>query len=163
MRSCRGYDTNFKMNPPLRTATDVQACIEGVKDGTIDCLATDHAPHLAEEKELEFQYAPFGIIGLECALPLYVKALVEPGHVDWMKLIDLMTFQGARIIKSEKGTLRDGADADVTIIDPNYRWKIDVEQFRGKSHNCPFHGWEATSRAVTTIVGGQVKWELKGT
>ena len=85
------------MNPPLRTAADVQACIEGVKDGTIDILATDHAPHLAEEKELEFQYAPFGIIGLECALPLYVKALVEPGHIAWMKLIDLMTHQaGAR-------------------------------------------------------------------
>src|SRR4051812_14100878 len=91
--SCRGYDTNFKMNPPLRTAADVAACIEGVKDGTIDCLATDHAPHLAEEKELEFPSAPFGIIGLECALPLYIKALVEPGHIDWMRLIELMTIK----------------------------------------------------------------------
>lgn len=159
---CRTYDTNYKMNPPLRTAMDVQACIDGVKDGTIDCLATDHAPHLAEEKELEFQYAPFGIIGLECALPLYIKALVEPGHITWMKLIDLMTAQGARIIKSDKGTLREGADADVTIIDPNLRWTIDVEQFRGKSHNCPFNAWEVKGRAVTTIVGGQVKWELNG-
>src|SRR5580658_3177219 len=83
---CRTFDTNYKMNPPLRTAADVRACIEGVKDGTIDCLATDHAPHLAEEKELEFVYAPFGIIGLECALSLYVKALVEPGHITWMQL-----------------------------------------------------------------------------
>src|SRR5450432_3161842 len=87
--SCKEYDTNFKMNPPLRTASDVAACIAGIKDGTIDCLATDHAPHRAEEKELEFAYAPFGVIGLECALALYIKALVEPGHVTWMKLIDL--------------------------------------------------------------------------
>lgn len=122
-------------------------------------LATDHAPHLAEEKELEFAYAPFGIIGLECALPLYVKALVEPGHITWMKLIDLMTVQGARIIKSDKGTLREGADADVTIIDPNHQWTIDVERFRSNSRNCPFNGWEVTSRAVVTIVGGEVKWE----
>ncbi|HEY8748533.1 MAG TPA: dihydroorotase [Tepidisphaeraceae bacterium] len=157
---CRGYDTNYKMNPPLRTAMDVKACIEGIKDGTIDCLATDHAPHLAEEKELEFVHAPFGIIGLECALPLYVKALVEPGHISWLKLIDLMTARGAGIIKSTKGTLAEGADADVTLIDPNHNWKIDVEQFAGKSRNCPFHGWEVTSRAVMTIVGGEVKFQM---
>jgi len=157
---CEGYDTNYKMNPPLRTAMDVQACIEGVKDGTIDCLATDHAPHLAEEKELEFQYAPFGIIGLECALPLYVKALVKPGHITWMKLIDLMTARGARIIKSDRGTLRDGAVADVTLIDPNHKWRIDAEQFKSKSRNCPFDGWEVNCRAVMTIVNGEVKWEL---
>src|SRR2546423_9489663 len=117
---CRSYDTNFKMNPPLRTAADVQACIDGVKDGTIDILATDHAPHLAEEKEHEFQFAPFGIIGLECALPLYIKALVEPGHIGWMKLIEMMTITPARIVRlANKGTLAEGADADVTIIDPN--------------------------------------------
>src|SRR3954471_17688731 len=97
--SCRGYDTNYKMNPPLRTAADVKACVEGVKDGTIECLATDHAPHLAEEKELEFPYAPFGIMSLECALALYIKALVEPGHIDWMKLIDMMSIRGAQIVK----------------------------------------------------------------
>ena len=96
--ACRGYDTNYKMNPPLRTAADVKGCIEGVKDGTIDIVATDHAPHLAEEKELEFPYAPFGIIGLECALALYVKALVEPGHVDWMRLIDLMSTRPAGVV-----------------------------------------------------------------
>jgi len=140
---CRGYDTNFKMNPPLCTADDVKACIEGVRDGTIDILATDHAPHLAEEKELEFQLAPFGIIGLECALPLYVKALVEPGHVDWMKLIDLMSTRPARIVGLDaigKGTLREGADADVTIIDPGQVWKIEKEKFVSKSRNCPFDG-----------------------
>ena len=158
--SCRTYDTNFKMNPPLRTAADVRACIEGVVDGTIDCLATDHAPHLAEEKELEFQHAPNGIIGLECALPLYIKALVQPGHISWMKLIELMTTRGADIVKLDKGTLRQGADADVTIINPAMKWTIDKEQFESKSRNCPFHGWEVTGRAVVTIVGGQVKWEL---
>jgi dihydroorotase len=161
--ACRGYDTNYKMNPPLRTRSDVQACIEGVKDGTIDCLATDHAPHMAEEKELEFQHAPNGIIGLECALPLYVKALVEPGHIDWMKLIELMSTRPARIVRLEdKGTLREGADADVTIIDPRREWTIDVEQFKGKSSNCPFHGWQVKGRAVVTIVGGDIKWERTG-
>src|SRR4051812_28821214 len=159
--ACRSYDTNYKMNPPLRTAADVKACIEGVKDGTIDCLATDHAPHLAEEKELEFPSAPFGIIGLEGALSLYVKALVEPGHIDWMKLIELMTIKGAEIVKLNKGTLREGADADITIIDPQKKWTIDKNEFASKSRNCPFHGWQVTGRAVMTIVGGDVKWELK--
>jgi dihydroorotase len=158
--TCRTFDTHFKMNPPLRTAADVKACIDGVRDGTIDCLATDHAPHLPEEKELEFQYAPFGIIGLECALPLYIKALVEPGHINWMQLIDLMSTRPAKIVQLDKGTLREGADADITIIDPKARWTIDVEQFAGKSRNCPFHGWQVTGRAVATIVSGNVKWNL---
>ena len=158
--SCRGFDTNFKMNPPLRTAADVRACIEGVKDGTIDILATDHAPHLAEEKEREFIYAPFGIISLECALPLYAKALVEPGHVSWMKLIDLMTWRPAKIVRLDKGTLQQGKDADVTLIASNRPWTIDSEQFASKSRNCPFGGWQVGCRAVTTIVGGEVKWSL---
>ena len=158
---CRSYDTNFKMNPPLRTAADVRACIEGVRDGTIDILATDHAPHLAEEKELEFAYAPFGILGLEGALALYVKALVEPGHIGWMRLIDMMSTRGARIVGlQDKGTLREGADADVTIIDPDLEWTIDPEQFQSKSRNSPFAGWRVKGRAVTTIVGGEVKWSL---
>jgi dihydroorotase len=158
--SCGTYDTNYKMNPPLRTQADVEACIAGVVDGTIDILATDHAPHLAEEKELEFQYAPFGIISLECALALYIKALVTPGHIDWLKLIDLMSTRGAQLVKLDRGTLRDGAIADVTIIDPNLKWTVDVAQFKGKSDNCPFHGWELAGRATHTIVGGQVKWQL---
>jgi dihydroorotase len=160
--ACRGYDTNYKMNPPLRTRQDVEACIAGIVDGTIDILATDHAPHLAEEKELEFQYAPFGIIGLDCALPLYIKALVEPGHITWSRMIDMMTRKSAEVVKLDgrKGTLRVGADADVTIIDPELEWTIDVEQFASKSRNCPFNGWKVKGRAVATIVGGEVKWEL---
>jgi dihydroorotase len=147
------------MNPPLRTAADVAACIEGVKDGTIDCLATDHAPHRAEEKELEFPDAPMGIIGLECALSLYIKALVEPGHIDWLKLIDLMSSRPAQIVKLDRGTLRDGTVADVTLIDPKKKWTIDIQQFKSKSRNCPFNGWQVTGRAKATIVGGDVKWE----
>lgn len=155
-----GYDTNYKMNPPLRPAGDVRACIEGVIDGTIDILATDHAPHLAEEKELEFPYAAFGILGLECALPLYAKALVEPGHVDWIKLIALMSTRPAELVRLDRGTLRPGAVADVTIIDPAAGWTIDAEQFRSKSRNCPFHGWRVTGRATHTIVAGKLAWVL---
>jgi dihydroorotase len=157
---CRGYDTNFKMNPPLRTRADIDACIAGVVDGTIDILATDHAPHLAEEKELEFPYAPFGIIGLECALALYIKALVQPSHISWMKLIDMLSTRGAGIIRSNRGTLRPGAIADVTIIDPHMDWTIDKEQFKSKSRNCPFHGWPVTGRATHTLVDGEVRWAL---
>jgi dihydroorotase len=158
---CRGYDTNFKMNPPLRTAADVKACIQGVVDGTLEVLATDHAPHLAEEKELEFQFAPNGIIGLEGAMALYVKALVEPGHISWMKLVEMMSTAGARLVKlANKGSLRVGADADVTVIDPNREWVIDPEEFKSKSRNCPFAGWKVKGRATHTIVGGQVKWKL---
>ena len=159
---CRGYDTNYKMNPPLRTASDVAACIAGVVDGTIDCLATDHAPHLAEEKELEFANAPMGIIGLECALPLYVQALVTPGHISWQRLIELMTINPARIAKLDKGTLAVGADADVTIIDPALQWTIDRDRFASKSRNCPFHGRAVVGGAVATIVGGNVRWERRG-
>ncbi len=156
--SCRGYDTNFKMNPPLRTKADVEACIEGVKDGTIDCLATDHAPHRAEEKELEFPFAPMGILGLECALALYIKALVDPGHVDWMKLIELMSTSPAKVVKLDRGTLQVGAVADVTVIDPQRAWTIDVQKFQSKSRNCPFHGWNVNGAARVTVVGGEVKW-----
>ncbi len=158
---CRDFDTNYKMNPPLRTADDVKALIAGVADGTIDCLATDHAPHLSEEKELEFQSAPFGIIWLECALALYVKALVEPGHIDWMKLIELMTLNPARIVKLDRGTLSVGAEADITIIDPDARWTIDLEQFKSKSRNCPYHGWAVRARPTHTIVAGEIKWRLE--
>ncbi len=158
--NCRTFDTNYKMNPPLRTQADVDACIAGVVDGTIDILATDHAPHLAEEKELEFPYAPFGIIGLECALALYVKALVAPSHISWSKLIDMMSTQQAKIIRSDRGTLKPGSPADVTIIDPDLAWTIDKESFLSKSRNCPFHGWTVKARATHTIVGGAVKWDL---
>jgi dihydroorotase len=159
-QECASYDPNFKMNPPLRTMDDVEACRRGVADGTIDCLATDHAPHGIQEKELEFLTAPFGIIGLETALPLFIKALIEPGLMDWPAMIDRLTVRPARLLSIDKGTLAVGADADVTLIDPQCRWTIDVNQFRSKSRNCPFHGWQVTGRAVMTLVGGEIKHQL---
>lgn len=158
--ACGTYDSNLKMNPPLRTRADVEACLRGVVDGTIDCLVTDHAPHGIQEKELEFLTAPFGIIGMECALPLFIKALIEPGLIDWPTLIERMTVAPARVLSLKKGTLAVGADADVTIIDPDLAWTINVNEFRSKSRNCPFHGWEVRGRAVGTIVGGAVKYAL---
>ena len=158
---CRAYDTNFKMNPPLRTRADVEACIAGVVDGTLDLLATDHAPHRAEEKELEFANAPFGIIGLEGALALYIEALVVPGHITWLKLIDMMSTQGAKLIRSDRGTLKPGSVADVTVIDPDASWTIDKHQFRSKSRNSPFHGRPVKGRATHTIVNGRVVWTLE--
>lgn len=158
--ACATYDTNFKMNPPLRTRDDVLACLQGVVDGTIDALVTDHAPHGIQEKELEFLSAPFGIIGLECALPLFVKALITPGLIDWPTLIDRLTIRPARILSLNKGTLVPGADGDVTIIDPDAEWEIDAKQFRSKSRNCPFDGWTVRGRAVATIVNGEIKHSL---
>ena len=157
---CRSYDTNYKMSPPLRTAADMQAIIEGIKDGTIDALATDHAPHLAEEKEREFPYAPNGIIGMECAVSLYIKALIDPGHIDWRRLVELMSTSPAQILGLPRGTLQLGSVADVTIIDPNLEWTVDPAQFKSKSRNCPFGGWKLKGRPVATIVSGEIKWQL---
>jgi dihydroorotase len=157
--ACMSYDPNYKMNPPLRSAGDVEALREGVADGTIDCLATDHAPHSAEESDLEFSLAPFGIISLECALGLYAKALIRSGAMDWPALIARMTVNPARIIGQPLGTLAVGAKADVTVIDPKRRWKVKVANWQSRSRNCPYDGWRLTGRAVATIVSGQVKYE----
>ncbi|HUS91827.1 MAG TPA: dihydroorotase [Phycisphaerae bacterium] len=158
--ACMSYDPNYKINPPLRSAGDVEALRAGVADGTIDCLATDHAPHAAEEKELEFSLAPFGIITLDCALGLYVKALIATGLMDWPALIERMTVAPAAVIHRPLGALSPGADADVTIIDPKKRWTVRVDRFASKSRNCPFDGWQLTGRAVATIVGGRIKFKL---
>ena len=156
---CAEYDTNYKVNPPLRSEKDVDALKEALAEGLIDALATDHAPHLQSEKELEFFTAPFGIASLECALALYVKALIEPGVLDWPSLIRLMTQNPAGIIGIEKGTLGKGAQADVTIIDPNAEYAIDVNTFRSKSRNCPYHGWRVKGKVEKTIVGGEMRFE----
>lgn len=155
------YDTNYKMNPPLRSKADVEACIVGVADGTIDCLVTDHAPHGREGKELDFQSAPFGIVGLEVALGLFAKALVAPGHLNWNQLIARMTTAPARILGLRKGSLALGSDADVTIIDPDLPWTVDTSLFQSKSRNCPYEGWPLTGRATHTIVGGELKFALE--
>ncbi len=154
------YDTNYKMNPPLRTQKDVDACIQGVIDGTIDCLITDHAPHGVEEKELDFVAAPFGIVGLDAALALFEKALIAPGHIDWPKLIAMLTINPARILGIPKGTLAAGADADITIIDPAHPWRVDVSRFQSKSRNCPYEGWELGARPLMTIVAGRVRFNI---
>ena len=152
------YDTNFKVNPPLRTAKDVEALKQAIKDGLVDALVTDHAPHLQSEKELEFLSAPFGIASLECALSLYVKALIEPGVVDWSGLISLLTCRPAGVIGIDKGTLSEGAQADITIIDPDAEYTIDRETFVSKGRNCPYHGWDVKGRVETTIVGGEIRF-----
>lgn len=157
---CDGYDTNFKMNPPLRSRTDVEACIAGVIDGTIDALATDHAPHSTEEKELEFDRAPFGIVGLETALSLYVKALVTPGHLTWIKLIEKMTTQPAAVLGlKDRGSLAVGNFGDVTVIDPAAKWTIDATKFHSRSRNTPFAGHEVTGRVRYTVVSGQMVYQ----
>ncbi len=160
--SLRGFDSNFKMSPPLRTAADVEAIITGLVDGTIDCIATDHAPHAREKKMLELDRAPFGILGLETAVGLAVTRLVVPGRIGWPRLVEAMSTLPARILGLNRGTLRPGAAADITLIDPNLSWRVDVREFRSKSVNSPFDGWTLQGRAVATIVGGRVKYRLGG-
>jgi dihydroorotase len=153
----RGRDTNYKMAPPLRTQADVDAIIAGLKDGTLEVIATDHAPHSAAKKARPFEQAPNGIIGLETLLPVCVRALVEPGHLTWPQLVAKLTINPARVLSIDRGTLRPGAVADVTVIDPDAEWTIDPAKFHSKSRNCPFAGWVVRGRAELVIVGGDVK------
>jgi dihydroorotase len=157
--NCSEYDTNFKVNPPLRRMKDVEAIRRAVGEGLVDALATDHAPHLQSEKELEFLAAPFGIDSLECALALYVKALIEPGILDWPGLIKLMTSGPAKIIGIDKGTLTAGKQADITIINPDTEYEIDTNTFVSKSRNCPYHGWKVKAKVEKTIVQGEIRFE----
>jgi dihydroorotase len=158
--ACDNYNTMAKMNPPLRTAADVQALRQAVADGTIDVLATDHAPHSDAEKARDFAGAPFGIIGLEHALPLYREALVDSGAIAWPRLIALLTIQPARLLGLDAmglGTLRVGAPGDVTVIDPEARWTVDPAAGRSKSRNTPFAGRALRGRAVHVFVDGAAK------
>jgi len=150
------YDTNFKMNPPLRSAADRDAILEGLCDGTIEILSSDHAPHCDYEKEVEFDYAPFGITGFDTELPL---SLMQLYHTKRLSLADIMakfTVAPAKLLKLNKGTLSIGADADVTVFDPDVEWTYDRAQSPSKSKNSPFHGWQMKGRAVATIVGGKI-------
>jgi dihydroorotase len=156
--SLRSFDPNCKMNPPLRSKEDVAAVIQGLADGTIDVIASDHAPHAKEKKMQELDQAPFGIVGLETMLGLVITKLIEPGHLDWPKALRKMTINPARILGINKGTLQVGADADITIIDPTAKWTVDPAQFRSKSTNTPFASWQLTGRADTVIVGGRIKF-----
>ena len=153
----RKFDSNYKMAPPLRTQQDVDAIVAGLKDGTLSVLATDHAPHAPEKKARELDQAPNGIVGLETFLPICVTHLVEPGHLTWPEMIEKMTVNPAGVLGIDRGTLLPGRPADVTVIDPNVEWTIDVSQFKTKSRNSPYHGWNVKGRAVATIVGGEVR------
>ena len=158
---CCEYDTNCKVDPPLRSDADVEALKQAIAEGLVDALASDHAPHLQSEKELEFLAAPFGIASLECALSLYVKALIEPGILDWPGLIRRMTCGPAGVIGIDKGTLGKGKQADVTIIDPEARYTIDASTFISKSRNCPYQGWPVKGIVEKTLVGGEIRFERK--
>lgn len=161
--ACDNYNTLAKVNPPLREAADVDALRQGVADGTITILATDHAPHSADEKALPFEDAPFGFIGLETALPLYVEALVTTGLISWPRLIALLTLEPARLCNLDArglGSLSVGGPADLTLIDPALTWTITARDLAGRSTNTPFLGRAVTGRAVTTIVGGVIRFNL---
>ena len=158
----RSFNTNAKMSPPLRSTRHVEAIKAALRDGTIDAIATDHAPHTLQEKEQEFDYAPNGIIGLETAFGLTVTMLVEAEVLTLSQAIARLTCEPARVFNLPKGTLSVGADADVTIVDPTREWVVDVKRFASKSRNSPFHGWKLRGEVLATIVGGKVVWELEG-
>ena len=156
-----GYRTEAKMNPPLRSRADADAVIAGLCDGTLDVLATDHAPHHYDEKEQAFDDAPNGIVGLETALGLVYTHLVGKGVLDVPTLVERMSVAPVRAFGLAGGTLRKGTPGDVTLIDPAARWKVAASRFLSKSRNTPFEGWELVGRAVMTVVGGRVVWELE--
>jgi len=157
----QNFDTNHKMNPPLRSQADVDALLEGIADGTLSILCSDHAPHANFEKEVEFDAAPFGIIGLETELGLFFDLLVHKHRkIDIVRLIEMYTVEPARLLRINAGTLSIGAPADVTLIDPDLEWTVRIDKFESASHNSPFDGWKLRGRAVRTIVGGKTVWRL---
>jgi dihydroorotase len=150
------YDTNLKMNPPLREAADRDAMLEGIADGTVDAIATDHAPHHADEKMVEFDRAPFGITGLETAVPLVFDRLVHAGRIGVKRAIELLSTNPARVLNLPGGTLADGAPADIVVIDPDRRVTIEASRHVSKSKNTPFNGWELRGAVAYTLVGGRI-------
>jgi dihydroorotase len=158
--SLQGYDTNFKINPPLRNGQDLKAIKEGLADGTIDVIACDHAPHGRTDKEVEFEYAANGISGLETSLSLSLN-LISSKTLNWPELIARMSVNPARILNLPKGTLETGADADITVIDPLLKWTVDVQAFRSRGKNSPFNGRQMQGKAILTIVGGDIKYDCR--
>jgi dihydroorotase len=153
------YDTNLKMNPPLRERADRDAMLEGLADGTVDVIATDHAPHHADEKMVEFDLAPFGIVGLETAVSLVFDRLVHGGRISVRRAIELLSTNAAAVMKIPGGTLAEGAVADVTIIDPDQTVMIDAAALKSRSKNTPFHGWTLRGGVIMTMVGGRIVHE----
>ncbi|MGI9088538.1 MAG: dihydroorotase [Chthoniobacterales bacterium] len=159
--SIQNFDTNYKMNPPLRTPADVTALLEGIADGTLEILASDHAPHAKFEKEVEFDQAPFGILGLETELGLFIDLLVHKTKtISLARLIEMLTANPARLLNLPAGNLSLGAQADVTLIDPEMEWTVDAQTLASLSCNTPFDGWKLKGRAVRTIVRGRTVWSL---
>jgi len=154
------YDTNLKMNPPLREGADRDAMLEGIADGTVDVIATDHAPHHADEKMVEFDRAPFGITGLETAVPLVFDRLVHAGRIGVVRAIELLSTNPARVLNLPGGSLADGSPADVVVIDPERRTTVDVARQQSKSKNTPFQGWDLRGAVAFTLVGGRVVHRL---
>jgi dihydroorotase len=151
-----GYDTNTKMNPPLREEADRLAMVEGLRDGSIDVIATDHAPHHADEKALEFDRAPFGIVGLETCVSICFDRLVHPGVITLSRLVELLSVNPARILRVAGGTLAEGAPADISVLAPDARVTVKASALRSKSKNTPFDGWTLQGGVAATIVGGRV-------
>lgn len=156
--AARGYNTNAKMNPPLREAEDVAAIKQGLKDGTIDCIATDHAPHHLDEKDVEFNVAMNGIIGLETSLPLSLK-LVEEGVLSLNQLVEKMSSNPSNILDLKRGSLKIGVAADITVIDPSFEWVVEADKLASKSKNSPWLGQNMKGAAVATVVAGSLKYE----
>ena len=154
--ACTGYDTNFKMNPPLGTPEDRDAVIEGLKDGTIDTIATDHAPHTTEEKLVEFDRAPFGVVGLETAIGVAAKKLVNPGHLEWKDIVEKMSINPRKIMRLPVVTIKEGAVADLTLIDPECTWTVDPADFFTKGRNTPFTGWDLPARPIGILSRGWI-------
>jgi dihydroorotase len=150
------YDTNVKMNPPLREAADRDAMIDGIADGSVDVIATDHAPHHADEKLVEFDRAPFGIVGLETCVPLVFDRLVHAGRVGVARAIELLSANPARVFRLPGGSIAEGDAADITILAPDAPVAIRAPQLRSKSKNTPFDGWQLRGAVAATIVGGRV-------
>lgn len=155
--ACKELGTMAKMNPPLREQSDIDTIKEGIADGTITILATDHAPHPQHTKDVPFPDASFGIVGLDCALGLYVKALIDDGVLDWLAMLTMMTTNPANLIgRTDLGSLTVGGTADITIIDPSLEWTIDKDTFASEAGNCPFHGWNVHARPIATMFGGKL-------
>jgi len=149
------YDTNTKMNPPLREAADRDAMLDGISDGSVDAIATDHAPHHYDEKKVEYDRAPFGIVGLETAVPLSLDRLVHAGRIRLSRMVELLSVNPARILNVPGGTLSEGAPADITIIAPDHKVRIEAAKLRSRSKNTPFDGWELRGGVAATLVGGR--------
>ena len=153
------YNTNFKVNPPLRSSADAQAVIEGLLDGTVDCIVTDHAPHADHEKAREFELAPFGMTGIETSLGLVITNLVKPGKLSWGRMVELMSVNPRKILGVERVALEPGCTADLTVIDPDLEWTVTIDDFESKANNSAFIGAQLVGRATDVYVGGYATME----